>query len=194
MQPKTLIWLEGRECIDLNEILGRFGDWRSPAPAFSPFLHNRGCSCRRCYRSGHTDFPESMTATTNGTLFFSSLAGGRIFRAEPGAAQASEWIKQGTNGLASAIAVLADDKSNTVYVCSSDLSLAGIMIPTGATPTAIKTFDLKSGAAKGNFTLPASTVARPETVLQRHRRLRGRNSLRDGLPCRPHPPLEAKSD
>ena len=107
---------------------------------------------------GTTDFPESMTATSDGTLFFSSLAGGRIFRAPPGEAEASEFIKQGSNGLASAIGVLADDKSNTLYVCSSDLSFAGINIPTGATPTAVKTFDLKTGAAKGSFPFPASTL------------------------------------
>ena len=48
---------------------------------------------------GATDFPESMTASTDGTLYFSSIVGGRIFRALPGEAQASEWIRQGTNGL-----------------------------------------------------------------------------------------------
>src|ERR1700722_5426352 len=33
---------------------------------------------------GSTDFPESLTSTADGTLFFSSLAGGRIFRSAPG--------------------------------------------------------------------------------------------------------------
>jgi hypothetical protein len=83
---------------------------------------------------GSTDFSESMTATADGTLFFSSLAGGRIFRffsslaggrifrSAPGATQATEWIKQGANGLASALGVLADEKSGTLYACSVDLS------------------------------------------------------------------------
>jgi hypothetical protein len=78
-------------------------------------------------------------------LFFSSLAGGRIFRAAPGATEATEWIKQGTNGLASALGVLADEKSRTLYVCSVDLSGGGINIPTGA----LKMFDLRTGAAQG---------------------------------------------
>jgi streptogramin lyase len=107
---------------------------------------------------GSTDFPESMTATADGTLFFSSLAGGRIFRAAPGATQATEWIKQGDNGLASALGVLADEKSGTLYACSVDLSGGGITIPTGATPGALKLFDLKTGAAKGSVLLPASTL------------------------------------
>jgi sugar lactone lactonase YvrE len=107
---------------------------------------------------GSTDFPESMTTTADGTLFFSSMAGGRIFRAAPGAAQATEWIKQGTNGLASALGVLADENSNTLYVCSVDLSGGGVIIPTGATPGALKLFDLKTGAAKGSALLPPSTL------------------------------------
>lgn len=57
---------------------------------------------------GTTDFPESMTATADGTLFFSSMAGGRIFRVTPGATEASEWIKQGSNGLSSVLGVLAE--------------------------------------------------------------------------------------
>jgi hypothetical protein len=107
---------------------------------------------------GTTDFPESMTSTADGTLFFSSLAGGRVFRAAPGASEASEWIKQGTNGLDSTLGVLADEKSGTLYVCSVDLSGGGIVLPTGATPGALKMFDLKTGAPKGSAALPPSPL------------------------------------
>jgi sugar lactone lactonase YvrE len=105
---------------------------------------------------GSTDFPESMTATSDGTLFFSSLAGGRIFRAAPGAAQASEWIKPGTNGLSTVLGVLADEKSNTLYACSPDLSGAGVVIPTADKVDSLKMFDLKTGAPKGSVPLPGS--------------------------------------
>ncbi len=107
---------------------------------------------------GSTDFPESMTATADGTMFFSSLAGGRVFRSAPGATEATEWIKQGTNGLDSTLGVLADEKTGTLYVCSVDLSGAGIVIPTGATPGALKMFDLKTGAPKGSVALPPSPL------------------------------------
>jgi sugar lactone lactonase YvrE len=106
---------------------------------------------------GSTDFPESMHASADGSLYFSSFGGGRIWRAKPGETQASEWIKQGTNGLASALGVLADDKSNTLYVCSDDLSAAGLSIP-GATPTSLKLFDLKSGEPKGSIPLPGKAT------------------------------------
>jgi hypothetical protein len=45
------------------------------------------------------DFAESITATSDGALIFSSFTGGRISRAAPGAKEASEWIKPGSNGL-----------------------------------------------------------------------------------------------
>lgn len=103
---------------------------------------------------GSSDFPESITSTADGTLFMSAMAGGRIFRATPGSANAAEWIKPGTNGLLSVLGVLADEKSNTLYACSSDISKAGVKIPTGQPPTALKTFDLKTGAPKASYPFP----------------------------------------
>jgi sugar lactone lactonase YvrE len=106
---------------------------------------------------GSTDFPESMNASSDGTLYFSSFGNGRIWRAKPGETQASEWIKQGSNGMASALGVLADDTSNTLYVCSDDFSAAGITIP-GATPTSLKLFDLTTGEPKGSVPLPGQAT------------------------------------
>ena len=104
---------------------------------------------------GTTDFPESMTASADGTLFFSSFGNGRVWRAKPGETQASEFIKSGSNGLSSALGVLADDTSNTLYVCSDNFSAAGIKIP-GGTATSLKLFDLKTGEAKGSIPTPGS--------------------------------------
>jgi sugar lactone lactonase YvrE len=106
---------------------------------------------------GTTDFPESMHASADGTLYFSSFGNGRIWRAKPGETQASEFIKSGSNGLASALGVLADDKSNTLYVCSDDFSAAGIKIP-GATATSLKLFDLKTGEPKGSIPTPGQAT------------------------------------
>ena len=105
------------------------------------------------------DFAESITATSDGTLIFSSLAGGRISRAAPGATEASEWIKPESNGLLSVIGVLADEASNTLYACSFDASGFGEIVPSGTKPGALKTFDLKSGAPKASYDMPAATIA-----------------------------------
>jgi sugar lactone lactonase YvrE len=106
---------------------------------------------------GATDFPESMSASSDGTLYFSSFGNGRVWRAKPGEATASEFIKTGSNGLASALGVLADDKSDTLYVCSDDFSAAGIKIP-GGTATSLKLFDLKTGEPKGSIATPGQTT------------------------------------
>src|SRR5580693_660393 len=106
---------------------------------------------------GATDFPESMSASSDGTLYFSSFGNGRIWRAKPGETTASEFIKSGSNGLASALGVLADDKSNTLYVCSDDFSAAGIKIP-GGTATSLKLFDLKTGEPKGSIPTPGQAT------------------------------------
>ncbi len=105
------------------------------------------------------DFPESITATSDGALIFSSFAGGHISRAAPGATEASEWIKPGTNGLLSVLGVLADEKSNTLYACSVDASAFGVVVPTGTKPGALKTFDLKTGAPKASYDMPPGTIA-----------------------------------
>jgi sugar lactone lactonase YvrE len=99
-------------------------------------------------------FPESLTATADGTLIIGSLGQGAIYRAAPGASRAELWIKPGTAGMMSVLGVLADERSGTLWACSSDLSAAGVTIPGGQKPVALKAFDLKSGAPKGSVPLP----------------------------------------
>ena len=47
---------------------------------------------------GDAAYPESVTATADGTLYAGSFASGGIFRAAPGASTADVWIKPGTFG------------------------------------------------------------------------------------------------
>jgi sugar lactone lactonase YvrE len=96
-------------------------------------------------------FPESLSSTADGTLYIGSLAKGEIFKAAKGAATAEVWIKPGTNGLQRVLGVLADPKSGTLWVCSSKTP------PQGA-PTALKAFDLKTGAAKGSYDFPGDNA------------------------------------
>ena len=99
-------------------------------------------------------FPESITATSDGTLIIGSLGQGSIYRAAPGASTAKLWIKPGTAGMMSVLGVLADERSGTLWACSSDLSAAGVVIRGGQKPVALKSFDLRSGAPKGSVPLP----------------------------------------
>jgi sugar lactone lactonase YvrE len=92
-------------------------------------------------------FPESLTSTSDGSLIIGSLGKGEIFKAAKGAATAELWIKPGANGLQRVLGVLADQKTGTLWVCSSELPPQGKL-------AALKTFDLRTGAPKASFDFP----------------------------------------
>jgi len=101
-------------------------------------------------------FPESITSTRDGTLFVGSFADGGIFRVTPGASKAEPWIKPGANGSRSTFGVLADERSNTLLVCSNDASGFGVPGPGNAKGSALKAFDLATGEPKGSTPLPGN--------------------------------------
>jgi streptogramin lyase len=103
---------------------------------------------------GAQAYPESLTATSDGTIYAGSLYEGGIFRVAPGATTAQQWIKPGTADSMSTLGVFADEKAGVLWVCSSNLTGFGIKPPTGEKPVSLKSFDLKTGAAKGSWTLP----------------------------------------
>jgi sugar lactone lactonase YvrE len=94
-------------------------------------------------------FPESITSTKDGTLIAGSFGHGNVLKIAPGKTDAVEFIKAGTNGLNTVLGVFADEKNKLLWVCSNKLG------PTGD-PTAVKTFDLKTGATKDSYTLPGA--------------------------------------
>src|ERR1700722_5080018 len=63
-------------------------------------------------------FPESVTSTRAGDLIIGSFAKGAIYRSKAGAARATLWLDPVKTGLRSVLGVLADEHSNTLYVCS----------------------------------------------------------------------------
>ena len=105
---------------------------------------------------GDHTFPESITGTSHGTLYIGSLGDGAVFRVPPGESTAQPFIARGASDLMSVVGVLADEKSGTLWVCSSDLSEAGVIVPTGKKPAALRAFDINSGAAKGGVPLPGA--------------------------------------
>ena len=97
-------------------------------------------------------FPESLTSTKDGTLYAGSFNLGGVVKAAPGE-KAEQFIKPGTAGSRSVLGVLADEKSNTLYVCSNDITGFGVPGPGDTKGAWLKTFDLSSGAPKGSFPL-----------------------------------------
>ncbi|MDE5447026.1 hypothetical protein GWG65_38040 [Bradyrhizobium sp. CSA207] len=100
-------------------------------------------------------FPESLTATTDGTLYASSLTNGGIVRARAGASEAEVWIKPGAFDTRSIFGVLADEKSGLLWVCSNDATPLGVKGPNTIEGSFVKGFDLKTGEGKISAKFPA---------------------------------------
>ena len=99
-------------------------------------------------------YPESVTATADGTLYVSSFASGGVMRVPPGASEAKPWIAPGAFGTRSTFGVLADAASGILWVCSNDLSALGVPGPSEVKGSALKGFDLETGSGKISVALP----------------------------------------
>jgi sugar lactone lactonase YvrE len=98
---------------------------------------------------------ENLTSSRDGTVYFGSMTKGTIYRAAPGASRAEPWILASTAGLTRVLGVLADDRTNTLWVCQN--ATGGRDGAPAAGQTALRTFDLKSGAAKGMYPFPPNS-------------------------------------
>jgi sugar lactone lactonase YvrE len=98
---------------------------------------------------------ENLTSSRDGTVYFGSMAKGTIYRAAPGAAHAEPWILASTAGLTRVLGVLADDKTNTLWVCQN--ATGGRDGAPVAGQTALRSFDLTSGAAKNTYQFPPTS-------------------------------------
>jgi sugar lactone lactonase YvrE len=103
---------------------------------------------------GEQVFPESITSTQDGTLFVGSLGAGGVIRIKPDTGKAEVWIQPGAFGSRSVLGVMAHEPSNTLWVCSNDLTAIGIKAAGTASGSAIKGFDLKTGQGKISAVLP----------------------------------------
>jgi sugar lactone lactonase YvrE len=97
---------------------------------------------------------ENLTSSQDGAVYFGSTAKGTIYRAAPGASQAEPWIQASTAGLTNVLGVLADDKTSTLWVCQNNTGGRGGAPVVGQ--TALRSFDLRSGAAKGTYPFPSN--------------------------------------
>ena len=97
---------------------------------------------------------ENLTSSQDGSVYFGSTAKGTIYRAAPGASQAEPWIQASAAGLTNVLGVLADDKTSTLWVCQNSTGGRGGAPVAGQ--TALRSFDLKSGAAKGTYNFPSN--------------------------------------
>jgi sugar lactone lactonase YvrE len=103
---------------------------------------------------GARAFPESITSTLDGTLFVGRLGDGGIVHANPRTGEVALFVAPGAAGSRSITGVLADDASRTLWACSNDLSELGGASSGRDHGSALKGFDLRTGAAKRSVPLP----------------------------------------
>jgi sugar lactone lactonase YvrE len=97
-------------------------------------------------------YPESLSASADGAVYVGSMKG-IVFRAPPGADVATAWVRpDADNGILSLLGVLADDRSGTLWLCSSPSPLRN---PPAVGTTSLVALDLRTGRKKGAWPFPA---------------------------------------
>jgi sugar lactone lactonase YvrE len=97
---------------------------------------------------GPAFFPESITASPNGTLYVSSLVTGEIVRIPPGLPKPMTFVPAGVN--VGTAGVMADPDRNVLWACAVDLS--------GLTRSELRAFDLRTGALEASYPMPDGGV------------------------------------
>lgn len=107
-------------------------------------------------------FPESVTSTKDGTLYFGSIGLDSVYRAAPASSTAERWIQPKANGLQTVLGVLADEPAGVLWVCSSASGGRGGAPVVGE--TALKAFNLKDASFKASYSFPGSGVCNDAAV------------------------------
>lgn len=97
---------------------------------------------------------ENITSSADGAVYFGSTAKGTIYRAAPGASHAEPWILAADTGLTNVLGVFAHDESNTLWVCQNSTGGRGGAPVAGQ--TALRSFDLATGAPTGTWDFPSN--------------------------------------
>ncbi|RDD82976.1 hypothetical protein DVJ77_05165 [Dyella tabacisoli] len=95
-------------------------------------------------------YPESLAAGPDGSLYIGSWRQGAVARLRPQAEQPEILVTPGSNGLANGQGVLVDAKRKLLWVCSGTIGFTTVPM----TPSALKSYDLASGAPRGSYPMP----------------------------------------
>jgi sugar lactone lactonase YvrE len=97
-------------------------------------------------------FPESLTSSKDGAIYFGSLGTDSVYRAASKSSVAQVWIKPKTAGLMTVLGVLADDRAGVLWVCAS--ATGGRNGAPVVGETALKAFVLKDASLKASYPFP----------------------------------------
>lgn len=95
-------------------------------------------------------YPESLAVAGDGSLYVGSWRQGAVVRVRPDTGRAEVVVPPASQGLSNAQGVLVDEARGALWVCSGDIGFTTVP----ATPSALKRYDLATGAPRGSFALP----------------------------------------
>lgn len=95
-------------------------------------------------------YPESLAVGPDGAFYVGSWRQGAVARVRPGETQPQILVTPGAQGLANGQGVLVDSRRGLLWVCSGTLGYT--TVPT--TPSALKAYDLATGAPRASYELP----------------------------------------
>lgn len=98
-------------------------------------------------------FPESLTSTPNGTIYIGSMNLGAVYRATKGHKDATTWISKDAGNFGRVLGVLADAKSNTLYVCDDNGDHATLKTFSLRTAGLIKSYEFPGGGLCNDIAL-----------------------------------------
>src|SRR5262249_10654671 len=107
-------------------------------------------------------FPESLTSTRNGDLYFGSLGLDSVYRATSKESKATTWIQPKANGLMTVLGVFADERAGVLGVCASASGGRGGAPYVGE--TALKAFNLKDASFKASYAFPGNGLCNDVAV------------------------------
>jgi len=111
-------------------------------------------------------YPESITSMADGTLINGSVKG-VVYRALGTKNTATPWIRSTPeNGMLSVLGVLADERTQTLWLCSAAMPVPGAPAAAGKV-SSLMTFDLHSGKPKAIYPFPAPTSACNDITLDK---------------------------
>lgn len=111
-------------------------------------------------------YPESLDADRAGRLYVGSIKG-IVFRTTPRSNVAGAWIRPTPeNGLLSILGVLVDERGGALWLCSAPM---GLRVPPSTGTSALKKFDLRTGALQASYPLPAPASACNDIAIARDR-------------------------
>ena len=107
-------------------------------------------------------FPESLTSTKDGAIYFGSLGQDAVYRAAPKESVATVWIKPKTSGLQTVLGVFADERAGVLWVCTS--AGGGRNGAPVVGETALKAFNLKDASLKASYPFPGNGLCNDVAV------------------------------